>query len=171
MSTRKEKKQPKSGQTLTGGPRKTYLTLAALFAVLAVSAFVLLRKSGDEGKLLATASATNPPVPAAASANPAFQKLNGQWQRPDGGYILEITSVKAGGKIQAAYYNPNPIHVSRAEVAQEGMATTVFIELQDVGYPGSTYTLIYDPANDQLSGVYFQAALQQSFEVVFVRMK
>ena len=46
----------------------------------------------------------------------------------------------------------------------------VFLELRDVHYPGSTYTLTYDPARDQLQGVYYQAALQQRFDVVFVRM-
>ncbi|OGR31583.1 MAG: hypothetical protein A2139_13870 [Desulfobacca sp. RBG_16_60_12] len=70
-----------------------------------------------------------------------------------------------------AYFNPRPINVSRAEAAQEGTTTKVFIELRDTNYPGSTYTLAYDPQSDQLKGVYFQAALQQSFDVVFVRMK
>jgi hypothetical protein len=42
--------------------------------------------------------------------------------------------------------------------------------LRDVHYPGSTYTLTYDPAHDQLKGVSYQAALQQRFDVVFVRM-
>ena len=48
--------------------------------------------------------------------------------------------------------------------------TKVFIELRDTNYPGPTYTLTYDPKEDQLKGVYFQAALQQSYDVVFVRM-
>jgi hypothetical protein len=39
------------------------------------------------------------------------------------------------------------------------------------GYPGSTYTLTDDPTRDQLAGIYVQAALQQRFDVVFVRMK
>ena len=47
----------------------------------------------------------------------------------------------------------------------------VFIELRDEGYPGSTYTLTYDAQRDALSGIYFQAALEQSFEVVFVRVE
>ena len=70
----------------------------------------------------------------------------------------------------AAYFNPQPINVSRAEASQEGEATKVFIELRDVNYPGATYTLTYDPAGDQLKGVYFQPALHQSFDVVFVRI-
>jgi len=45
----------------------------------------------------------------------------------------------------------------------------VFIELQDTGYPGSTYTLDYNPDQDAFTGVYFQATLKQAFEVVFVR--
>lgn len=39
------------------------------------------------------------------------------------------------------------------------------------GYPGSTYVLIYDPKGDQIAGVYSQGALQQSFDVVIVRLK
>ena len=45
----------------------------------------------------------------------------------------------------------------------------MFIELRDVNYPGSTYTLTYDPATDQLSGNYFQAVRRENFDVVFVR--
>jgi len=33
----------------------------------------------------------------------------------------------------------------------------VFIELRDVNYPGSTYSLTYEPASDQLKGIYYQA--------------
>ena len=51
----------------------------------------------------------------------------------------------------------------------DGAATKVFIELRDVNYPGSTYDLTYEPKNDRLHGIYYQAALQQQFEVVFVR--
>jgi hypothetical protein len=43
--------------------------------------------------------------------------------------------------------------------------------LRDVNYLGSTYTLEYNPESDQLFGQYFQAALQQTFEVVFSRQK
>ena len=71
----------------------------------------------------------------------------------------------------AAYFNPRPINVSRAEASLEGTTTKVFIELRDTNYPGATYTLTYDPESDQLKGIYFQPALQQSFDVVFVRMK
>ena len=42
----------------------------------------------------------------------------------------------------------------------EGGALKLFIELRDVGYPGSTYTLTYLPAGDRLTGVYYQAAIQ-----------
>ncbi len=71
--------------------------------------------------------------------------------------------------MDAGYFNPRPINVSRAEASAEGNAVKLFIELQAAGYPGSTYELIYDPGNDALVGIYFQAAMQQRFEVVFVR--
>jgi hypothetical protein len=36
-------------------------------------------------------------------------------------------------------------------------ATQVVVELRDVNYPGSTYTLTYDPGTDRLTGTYYQA--------------
>ena len=80
-------------------------------------------------------------------------------------------SIDAGGKMTAAYFNPRPINVSQAEAALDGTTAKVFIELRDVNYPGATYHLTYDAEKDQLQGVYFQPALQQKFDVFFVRMK
>jgi hypothetical protein len=101
----------------------------------------------------------------------SFDVLKGRWQRPDGGYILQIRTIDAGGKIDAGYFNPRPIHVSRAEATQEGGKMKVFVELRDTGYPGSVYNLTYNPKEDVLMGVYFQAAVQQNFDVFFTRMK
>ena len=61
--------------------------------------------------------------------------------------------------------------LARADAAAEGKTITLFVELQGVGYPGSTYELVYDRSNDVLIGIYFQAAMQQRFDVVFVRTK
>jgi hypothetical protein len=120
----------------------------------------------------AAANVTNPPSPAPPTTpSPAFAKLKGRWQRPDGGYVLEIRSVEPGGKLDAAYFNPQPIRVAQAEAAQEGEVMKVFIELRDVNYPGSTYNLMYEARRDQLIGLYYQAALQQQFEVGFERMR
>ncbi|MBW1744354.1 MAG: hypothetical protein JRJ47_13140 [Deltaproteobacteria bacterium] len=95
----------------------------------------------------------------------------GRWLRPDGGYIIEIRSIGANGRLDAGYYNPNPINVSLAEASRRGDAVRVFVKLQDMGYPGSSYTLTYDPQRDLLNGTYFQAALNQTFDVIFVRTK
>jgi len=120
-----------------------------------------------------------PPVPASAATNtpapafvkPEFARLAGKWQRPDGGYVVEIKGVEPSGTLEVAYFNPNPIHVSRAAALQKDGVTQVFIELRDVNYPGSTYSLTYDPKSDQLYGQYFQAAMQQTFDVTFARVK
>ena len=100
----------------------------------------------------------------------ALQKLEGRWQRDDGGYIIDISRVDAGGKLTAAYLNPRPINVAKAEASMLGQTLRVFIELRDVNYPGSTYQLTYDPADDRLKGSYFQAALQETYEVAFARL-
>lgn len=106
-----------------------------------------------------------------AEAKPEWEKLLGKWTRPDGGYILEIKKVDDSGKMDAGYFNPKSIHVAKAEATRVGGILRVFIELRDVNYPGSTYTLTYDPGSDQLKGIYFQALQKQSYEVVFERTK
>jgi hypothetical protein len=100
-----------------------------------------------------------------------FETLIGRWLRLDGGYILEIRSVDPSGKIEALYLNPRPINVAKAEATRDGSKLNVVVELRAPNYPGSTYTLEYDQEQDQLRGIYFQAALGQSFDVYFVRMK
>ena len=99
-----------------------------------------------------------------------FQKLTGKWRRPDGGYVVEVKGVDSSGKMDAAYFNPKPIHVAKAEVMRKDATTKVFIELRDVNYPGSTYNLVYSPESDQMKGIYFQAILRQSYEVEFERI-
>jgi uncharacterized protein (DUF2147 family) len=116
------------------------------------------------------APATNA-APSAATVSPDLAKLVGKWERPDGGYIVEIKSVDPSGKLDAAYFNPNPINVSRAVAWREQGATKVVIELRDVNYPGSTYNLKHDPQTDQLYGQYYQAGSQQTFDIAFARLK
>jgi hypothetical protein len=89
----------------------------------------------------------------------------------DGGYILELKDIGMDGTLKAAYFNPRPINVSKAQATKESSKIKVFVELTDVGYPGSTYTLTYDAKEDVLRGIYYQAAMKQSFDVYFTRMK
>jgi hypothetical protein len=110
-------------------------------------------------------------IPLVHAESGGFETLKGRWLRPDGGYVLEIRAVDLGGKIDALYFNPRPINVAKAEATRDDSKVNVFVELRAPNYPGSTYTLVYDQKQDQLRGTYFQAALGQSFDVYFVRMK
>jgi uncharacterized protein (DUF2147 family) len=116
------------------------------------------------------ASAEQPPAPAAKAA-PALEKLKGRWLRDSGGYIIEIRSVGPAGKVDAAYFNPKSIHVGKAKASQQGGTVKLLIELRDVNYPGSTYTLSYDARNDRLVGRYYQAVAGETFDVFFMRLK
>lgn len=100
-----------------------------------------------------------------------FSRLEGRWIRPDGGYVLELRNIRKDGSASAAYFNPRPINVFRAEVSRKEGDIRLFVELRDVNYPGSTYTLQYDAAADLLKGAYFQAVQGQTFEIVFERVK
>jgi hypothetical protein len=123
----------------------------------------------EEGSASPDSKGTN--AASTAAVRPEFAKLAGKWERPDGGYVLEIKGVDSSGTIEAAYFNPNSINVSRAAALYKDGATKVFVELRDQNYPGCTYNLTYDPQSDQLYGQYFQASMQQTFDVTFGRMK
>jgi len=114
--------------------------------------------------------------PGVADGTPALrdalpEKVVGRWSRPDGDYVLEIRSVGADGEAQAAYFNPQQIHVAQAKVSRESGSLRVYVELRDVNYPGSTYRLVYDPAGDCLQGTYYQAVAKETYDIFFVRLK
>lgn len=105
------------------------------------------------------------------SADSIQSVLKGRWLRSDGTYSVEIFSVKEGGKMDAGYFNPNPINVgSSAWTITEG-SIHVEIVLKDANYPGSKYNLIYDSQSDVLYGNYFQAVQGINYDVIFTRNK
>ena len=99
------------------------------------------------------------------------ERLTGRWQRSDGGYVIEIRNALPNGKLDAVYFNPNPINVSRAEWLLKEASLVVVIELRDDNYPGSIYTLRFQETTDRLTGTYFQAVEGLTFDVEFGREK
>jgi len=177
MSQKKGKNKPKGSagkqqQEAGGKSSRVSWILVGLAVSIALAGvyLVFMRQGPTSGDTEGVAgSGSSHQADRKASASIDFQTLVGKWVRPDGGYIISVRSVHPDGRVDAGYFNPRPINVSRAEASAEGNAVKLFIELQAAGYPGSTYELIYDPGNDALVGIYFQAAMQQRFEVVFVR--
>lgn len=98
-------------------------------------------------------------------------QLVGDWERTDGEYTLRIYSASSGGKLDATYFNPGSINVASAEWALKDDHCLIVVVLQDVNYPGSTYTLEYVPEGDQLTGNYYQAVEKVNYEVGFTRKK
>jgi uncharacterized protein (DUF2147 family) len=117
---------------------------------------------------LPMAAAADTPKPAGIIDE---QRLIGRWVRPDGGYVLELKEIGKDGTTKASYFNPRPINVSKAEVRRSEGEITVFIELRDVNYPGSTYNLRYDPTSDRLTGTYFQAVYGETYQIEFRRIR
>jgi len=142
-------------------------TVVSVACVAVVLAWAAWRSTPAPASAIASASQAGP----SSAAPQAYGALVGEWTRPDGGYVLAVSQVAPDGKATVAYYNPRPIHVSRAEAHREGDLVGLFVELNDVNYPGSTYTLGYDPASDQLRGIYFQAVERTRYEVAFVRRR
>lgn len=171
---------------LPAGNRTQWLQIAAGGAV-ALGALIALAAYAFRGRETAslppvpppqrqpqaahTPAPTVPPLPKPAALTVDASRLVGRWLRPDGGYVLEIKSVASDGHIDAAYRNPRPIRVSKAEVTSRGEGgLKLHVELRDEGYDGNYYTLVYDAETDRLTGVYHQLTLGQRFDIEFVRM-
>ena len=143
-----------------------------MFIAPILSSLALALGTVAEAAVVLDTAAAPPQVEAGSSESESdFGILPGRWVRPDGGYVITIKSVDATGKLEAAYANPSPLPFAKAEAIRDGKSLKLFFELRAGGYNGSTYTLIYDPLNDVLKGVYFQAVLQQKFDVYFTRAK
>jgi len=148
-----------------------YSILGRLLPVPVVALGALLGgcKPGASTAAPVTSAPAASAAPAAAPAAPDVAKAKGRWLRPDGGYILAVTTIEADGRAEAGYFNPNPIRVAWATVKSEGGVIKVTAELRDENYPGCIYKLNYLPEKDRLVGTYFQAQQQQTYEVEFVR--
>jgi uncharacterized membrane protein len=95
--------------------------------------------------------------------------LIGDWVRTDASYLIKIAKVNKDKTLAAQYFNPNPINVGKASWEESYGNLKITIELRDVNYPGSTYTLNYLPDRDILAGEYYQAVEGITFYVEFTR--
>jgi len=132
------------------------------------------KRSGDKektaqvGERHAEEQKTEPEKKSHPSVDP--KRLVGLWRRTDGDYFFKITE-SSRDSLKAAYYNPNPINVETAKSSLENAELRVFIKLNDQGYPGCIYKLIYDRDQDILVGTYYQATLKQTYEIKFQRVQ
>jgi len=108
---------------------------------------------------------------AASSEQPDYKVIIGEWIRSDGNYVIQVNRVIFDGSVDAAYFNPKEINVAEANVSMWNGFMKLYIRLEDEGYPGSTYTLYYYEEKDALAGFYYQAAIGQTYEVIFLREK
>jgi hypothetical protein len=101
----------------------------------------------------------------------AAQKLEGRWVRQSGGYVLVLQDIMPDGSLKAYYLNPRNINVHVASWKFEDERLLLYVEMRDVNYPGSNYTLMYRASKDVLWGSYYQAVQKQTMDVYFVRSK
>lgn len=146
-------------------------TVALLLALTAMALTVSCGQPTDSPRETAGAPASAPAAAPATTTAADYQPLIGRWARTDGDYMIEIKSIAADGKAEAGYFNPRPINVARAEASREGGTLRLFMELRDSGYPGCLYKLTFDKAASRLTGTYFQAAQNETYEVVFEKAK
>jgi hypothetical protein len=131
-----------------------YISAAALILIAVIIFFI--SNNGNE---------TNSSEMKTADKN----SLVGDWVRTDANYLIRITEVNDGGTMTAQYFNPNQINVGKANWEQTYGNLKIVVEMRDVNYPGSTYTLNYLPDRDMLAGEYYQAVEGLTFYVEFGR--
>jgi len=133
-----------------------YISAAALIIIAALVFFISNNRSESSTPKSKTADKNT---------------LVGDWVRTDAQYLIRITQVNDDGTMTAQYFNPNPINVGSASWEQSYGNLKIIIEMRDVNYPGSTYTLNYLPDRDMLAGEYYQAVEGLTFYVEFSRRK
>ena len=165
----------KKSTTVTRPNKNFRFILIFLIVIALATIFILGKKQLDPSEnvdLSAAAKESLPPTPAVQeNLETTVKKMAGNWQRTDGGYILILKDPTPDGKVNAEYFNPKPIKVGSSGWQNNGGKVIVKIELQDVNYPGSTYTLEYFPKEDMLAGVYYQAVEKLNYDVRFDRVK
>jgi len=134
----------------------TYISAVA-FILIGVAVFFLVNKESGTST--------------SSSKEVDKNTLIGDWVRTDAQYLIRITKLNDDGTLTAQYFNPNPINVGSANWEQSYGNLKVIIELRDINYPGSKYTLSYLPDRDILSGEYYQAVGGLTFYVEFARNK
>lgn len=111
MRKPKQRQPARQQQHAKSRGRRTFLIVLALVSVVVIAAAVVLLRGVSGG----------------------FDTLNGRWLRPDGGYVSEIRSVDASGKIDAAYLNPRPISSANAEATRDGSTARGLARGADAG--------------------------------------
>ena len=171
MGSRKSKRQNYRGKASSRKRRSlpTLLLIIVCAGAVIAGGLLVFNKYVNEANQEAPHSSSESDAPTVMPDD--LRRLIGRWVRPDGGYVIDIRRVDPAGNLQAAYFNPRPIHVSRAQVTQKEGKSQILIELRDAGYPGATYALRYSAKHDVLVGLYHQPAVGQTFDVVFIRKK
>ncbi len=136
-----------------------------------ITATVLLVLFWPDSKetLPSNLSASQPKMESKKTVPAGQDRLLGRWVRSDGGYVIEIREATSDGKLDAAYFNPNPINVGKSEWQLKDEKLIVVVELRDVNYPGSLYTLEFRDAEKRMVGTYYQAVEGTTFDVEFAR--
>src|SRR4051794_32407610 len=94
-----------------------------IFAIAAVLVSNSKSKSTTKKSLGASSA-----VPQAALSS-AEKQLVGHWLRPDGGYVIEIREAKPDGQLDASYFNPSIVNISRADWKRDESGMQISIEL------------------------------------------
>ena len=110
-------------------------------------------------------------VAMASTLDQALQPIVGKWIRPDSGATVEIVRISPGGQLEANYYNPSLVKLTKAEASLSGEQINIFIEVLYVEHPFPNYHLAYDPQSDQLKGDYYEATDGKHYQVLFDRLK
>jgi len=148
--------------------QRSLWVLGVVVIAMAVGIFIWINKDNQSTK---NSISTPSSIPTNAKAN--IDLLVGRWTRTDsdGAYVIEIKRAGDDGKLEASYFNPSPIKVGSAGWQKKNNNLVVVVELRDVNYPGSTYTLNFIPSENRMTGNYYQAVEGTNFEVEFVRSR
>jgi hypothetical protein len=165
----KNKSNKKSKTTPVAKKKSPLWMVVVVIAVASIGGILWRNYSAHKN----TNNSPTSTIPANVQVTADQHLLVGRWTRTDsdGAYVIEIKSAGADGKLEASYFNPSPIKIGHAEWQKKNNGLMIVVELRDVNYPGSTYTLNFISAENRMTGNYYQAVEGANFDVEFVRAR
>ena len=127
MTTNLDEEKSKGKSGTTKHRRIKYFIIFSVLSLIAVLTLVIWKIQYDINEVYGPPQIRNE----IKNDSMAMNAVLGQWQRTDGGYVIEIRAVDASGILDPSYYNPKPINISQSSAKDSGGMLEVYIELWD----------------------------------------
>lgn len=97
--------------------------------------------------------------------------IRGNWQREDAAVELQVSKLLKNGGLEVTYTNAKSVFVEKAGWTNSSEVLRLFLIYNQDGKSGYSLSLNYDEKNDWLIGVCTEGSNNNSYNVIFKRIR